>query len=205
MMVKEEKTLGTKDDIETLIDMAVKLGATEAAFVPLSEVKADQKFADFCREPRCPNYGAAASCPPYVTGPAEFLEKRNNAAYALLYKMDVPAEIMMSSDRIDIYRLLHEISAELERNAIRMGYPQSAAYAGGSCKNLFCREENDCLVVSKKGVCRHPESARPSMSGFGVNVMALCKSAGWHMEKITKKTKADEVKTAMAIGLLLII
>ena len=75
-------------------------------------------------------------------------------------------------------RLLHEIVASVEIAAKKLGYANSKAFAGGSCKQFFCSSHDDCRVVAGKGECRNPHRARPSMSGFGVNVPEIMKTAG---------------------------
>ena len=52
-------------------------------------------------------------------------------------------------------------------------------FAAGSCRISFCKGYDHCQVLHGNGTCRHPDSARPSMSGFGVHVGKLMKSAGW--------------------------
>ena len=98
-------------------------------------------------------------------------------------------------------KLLHEIVAAVEQAAVHMGYRNSRGFAGGSCKLLFCPEEADCKVVSGGEDCRYPESARPSMSGFGIDVGKLMRSAGWSGEKADPE--ADSTPTWVA-GLVLI-
>ena len=87
--------------------------------------------------------------------------------------------ISCSDQRPEIMRLLHEIAARVEEKAIAMGFCNAKAFAGGSCKDIFCPEHLNCNAVSGDGVCRHPRIARPSMSGYGINVSKLIKAAGW--------------------------
>jgi predicted metal-binding protein len=97
--------------------------------------------------------------------------------------MDVPSAAMFSDERREIMQLLHEIVAGVELKAADMGYSGSKAFAGGSCKKIFFYDLMDCGVLSDKGECRHPRSARPSMSGFGINVAKLLQSAAWPAKK----------------------
>jgi len=116
----------------------------------------------------------------------------------------VPSEIFFSDERRDIFRLLHEIAASIEQSAIEMGFHDSDAYAGGSCKQIFCRDHSDCRVLAENGECRNPFLARPSMSGFGINVLKLKKAAGWMSKKTPRDTDPDTVSMETVCGLVLI-
>ena len=108
---------------------------------------------------------------------------------------------IFSDERNEIMVLLHRISAKIEDEAIKRGYPETKAFAGGSCKDLFCKKHDACRVLNGKS-CRYPESARPSMSGFGIDVAHLMKISGWKSERAD--SKADKDETSWIAGLVLI-
>jgi hypothetical protein len=76
----------------------------------------------------------------------------------------VPSEILYSGENRELFQLLHEIAAGIENSAVKMGFSDAQAYAGGSCKRIFCHDHPECRVISEKGSCRNPDYARPSMS-----------------------------------------
>jgi len=78
----------------------------------------------------------------------------------------------------------------------------SKGFAGGSCKQLFCRDHIDCRVLAEGRTCRHPDRARQSMSGFGINVSKLLQAAGWRMDKITRDTDPDDMPMGSVSGLV---
>ncbi len=157
-----------------------------------------------CRNPRCEFYGLSTSCPPHVAGPAGFQKVLKNFSRAIFFKIDVPSELLFSSDRREVFQLLHELASGIERKAVKMGFPRARAYAGGSCKQIFCCDYPDCRVLSENGTCRNPEYARPSMSGFGINVANLIKTAGWKEDLITQAAKPVSSRMASVYGLVLI-
>jgi predicted metal-binding protein len=59
-------------------------------------------------------------------------------------------------------------------------------------------------IESDKGKCRNPQYARPSMSGFGINVPKLFEAAGWTMSAVTHDTEATTSKMAHVCGLVLV-
>ena len=111
---------------------------------------------------------------------------------------------MFSAERRDIMQLLHEIVAGVENKAIAMGYDGSKAFAGGSCKLLFCNDYPDCLVLAEQQPCRYPQSARPSMSGFGINVAKLMQSVGWPADVADPARASDRQSMTWVAGLILI-
>ena len=95
----------------------------------------------------------------------------------------------MSDQRLEIFGLLQEIAAKLEKSALEKGY-KAKAFAGGSCKEIFCGNYPKCNVLDGQD-CRNPEYARPSMSGFGMNVSALMALSGWKMQWQTEDNRAE--------------
>lgn len=199
-MDKEEGSTKLGD----LVRLARQLGASDAAVIPSSVISVEDELSKLCREPQCQNYGLAASCPPHVCGPSGFRKLLKEFELALVFKIDVPSRALFSNERKDIFGLLHEIAATIEQSAARMGYVNSKAYAGGSCKNIFCNDHPACRAIGEGGECRFPEKARPSMSGFGINVSKLMKAAGWTLERADRKAPAASDSTASVCGLVLV-
>ena len=101
-------------------------------------------------------------------------------------------------------QLLHEVAAGVEQKAVEIGYTGSKAFAGGSCKKLFCFDQPDCPVLTGQKDCRYPQSARPSMSGFGIDVARLMHTAGWSAEKASPDQVSDTESMTWVAGLILI-
>ncbi|MEA3434989.1 MAG: DUF2284 domain-containing protein [Thermodesulfobacteriota bacterium] len=190
--------------LKELIKQACRSGASGAAAISTDDILVEDYLANLCREPRCESYGLSTSCPPHVSGPSGFRELLKNFKHAIVIKIDVPLEILLSSERSDIMRLLHEIVADIEQAAVKTGYPGSKAFAGGSCKKIFCHDYEACRVLTEGGECRNPQHARPSMSGFGINVSKLMKVAGWTMNRYNSEADPGKASTAPICGLILI-
>ncbi len=193
----------TRVVLDELIGRAHRLGASAAAAISAAEISVEDNLASLCREPQCENYGLSPGCPPHVSGPAGFRRLLKNYAHAVVFKIDVPSDILLSNQRHEIFQLLHEIAADIEKSAVKWGCPDAKAFVGGSCKQLFCRDHRDCRVLGG-GDCRNPGLARPSMSGFGINVSKLMAAAGWQMDRITRETDPALVKTGTVSGLVLV-
>lgn len=185
--------------LDTLIQHACQSGATAVAVIDASAIVLREDLAALCNADQCEHYGQAPSCPPYVGGPEDFQKRFGSISRAMVIRIDVSTEILLSSQRREVMRLLHEIAAGVERAAIGMGWKGAAALAGGSCRHLFCFDHADCAVVDGGG-CRYPDGARPSMSGFGIDVTRLMAAAGWTMNRAGQGTGP----TAPVVALVLL-
>jgi predicted metal-binding protein len=97
--------------LRSLIQDAQKSGASEAGIISTRDIVVDNNLAGMCREPRCENYGLSKSCPPHVSGPFAFKKQLEKFNQAIFFKIDVPSEILYSSERREVFQLLHEIAA----------------------------------------------------------------------------------------------
>jgi predicted metal-binding protein len=201
-MDAEEQAIGP--DLAVLIREACLAGATEVMTVAPAEIVVEERLAGFCREPQCPNYGQSPSCPPHVAGPAGFHALRDKSRAALVVRIEVPSAVLFSDERREVMRLLHEITAGIERSAIARGYTGSKAFAGGSCKDLFCHDHLSCQILAGSGKCRNPNQARPSMSGFGINVAKMLQAAGCSEAKSTRPAIPGMESMSWLAGLVLI-
>jgi predicted metal-binding protein len=190
--------------LSDMVQKAYEFGATGVSIIPTKKIIVDYNLAARCKKPRCENYGLSKSCPPYVSGPTAFKNLLQKFQQAVFFKIDIPSEILYSEERREVFELLHHVASGIEKEAIKIGYPNAQGYAGGSCKKIFCHNHSECLVISKKGKCRNPQYARPSMSGFGINVSKLFEAAGWKMSAANHNKDAAATKMTFVCGLVLI-
>lgn len=198
--VHEDKT-GLR--LEELIQMALRIGSgvADVEAISPSDISVEAHLADLCREPKCGYYGLSANCPPYVSGPAEFRDLLQNCKHVLAIKIDFP-EGFLFTELNDILKLMHEIVADIEKSAIKLGYSNSRAFAVGTCKAIFCDEHERCSAIDG-GKCRYPQYARPAIEAYGVNVHELNKAAGWLVNRDTK-VESNQESTGALYGLVLI-
>lgn len=187
---------------EELEQLAMSLGATNVATRLTTDIKVEEELVSFCKDPRCPNYGLSPSCPPHVSGPDGFRKMLEDRSHVLVVRIVVPSAVLFSDERTEVMAFLHELVATVELSAIEKGYTKSTAFAGGSCKDLFCFAEDDCNVLAGRGECRNPDKARQSMSGFGVNVSHLIKTCGWESNIKVKEPHDDQMTWVAGIVLL---
>ncbi|MDD9300962.1 MAG: DUF2284 domain-containing protein [Desulfobacter sp.] len=199
------KNKDIQKNLSFLIHQAKAQGVSDALIIPSNKILVKKELARYCSQPKCSNFGQSLSCPPHVQGPDQFNQWLKDYTHALFFNIEVPSSILFSYNASQIFAVLHDTAAYLEITAKAMGYDQARAFAGGSCKSIFCHDKPDCQGLSPQGLCRHPDQARPSMSGFGIDVAHLIKIAGWEQQEfIEGKTLAPQKETAGVYGLVLI-
>ena len=189
--------------IQQILDCTLENGATRVTVISPDEVPVKKQFADFCREPGCPCYGKSMSCPPHVTGPEGFRTKLLSGQYAVVIRLEVDKASMMGRERHEVFRILQELAAVTELKAKSLGFTRAEGFAAGSCRFSFCREHGFCQVLEGNGQCRYPDRARPSMSGYGVDVGKLMKAAGWPSTFIKDDGEGGDLMTWVAALVIL--
>jgi len=195
-----------QDIIEGLQMQARSLGASATGLLPTAQLVVEARFAIMCAGPTpCPSYGQAPGCPPHAPAPDTFKRLLQDFHTVLVFKIDAPVTELMGEGRLPLARTIHRIAATLERSAVSRGVDKAKAMAAGSCKELFCGDEEVCVVLAKKAPCLHPELARPSISAVGVDFAAMAHQLGWPFGKLSPhdKTSAEPAMGLMA-GLVLL-
>ena len=183
--------------LNELVQQIIDMGASDARILAAGDVAVEDHLAALCKETRCENYGLSPTCPPNVEGPAWLREYLATIDHALVIKLDLPDDVIYSDQRREVGKLLHFFVIQAERAAREMGFARARAFAGGSCKKLFCPDEAKCNVLHGDGQCRNPDMARPSISGFGINTNGLLKATGWDRQD-------PDVKLNTRLGLVLL-
>ena len=183
---------------------AVELGVSDARLIGAARIRVEDDLARICKEPGCPGYGLGANCPPHVMPPEAFRQLLRDYPRALVFKFDVPTEVLLGEGRFEVSRIVHETAAALERHAVACGFAAARGLAAGSCKRIFCPSEKNCRVIEGDGNCRHPDAARPSISGLGVNFFELSRAVGWSIHKITRDSNPADVPMGLMAGIVLL-
>jgi len=195
----------SKQQLADLTLEAKRIGATSSAIISSKKIQVKDNLAALCNgEYACPNYGLAASCPPYVKGPVEFRTWQAQSEYSITVRIELPTSVMFSDERNGVMQLLHHIVATVEQKAMEIGFKKSKGFAGGSCKDLFCDDQENCRVIVEGKPCLNNEIARPSMSGYGIDVTQLMKSSGWAAPKAEKPNLSNKDATSWVAGLILL-
>lgn len=182
---------------------AQDLGASDAKIIATNEIPVEDEIIDLCQEPLCESYGQSIYCPPHAMKPQQFRELLTKYENAIIFKIQVSSEILLSKERFNEFRKIYEIAAQLTALAIEAGFSESKGFAAGSCKPVYC-PEYQCQALIDGETCRYPDKARPSMEAVGINVFKLVKDVGWEIHKITETSDPESVQNGILVGLVLV-
>ncbi|MDD2466364.1 MAG: DUF2284 domain-containing protein [Desulfobulbus sp.] len=181
-----------QDVVEGLQAQARYLGATATGLLPATSLVIEARFAQMCASPTpCPSYGLAPGCPPHAPTPEAFEQQLADFHTVLVFKIDAPVADLLGEKRLPLARTIHRIAATLERAALSRGISKAKGMAAGSCKELFCDEDEVCVVLAQKAPCRHPDLARPSISAVGVDFAAMAHQLGWPFGKLASTSESS--------------
>lgn len=189
--------------LDELKKSAIDLGADNAKEISTSIISIQDEIVELCKEPLCESYGESINCPPHTITPREFRENIRDYQKALIFKIDVDPEILLSDKRFETFKTIYEIAAQLETLSLKAGYFLSKGFTAGSCKPVFC-SEYECQALIDGSSCRYPDLARPSMEALGINVFKLIKDVGWDIYPITRESEPESVQSGLLAGLVLV-
>ena len=194
-------------DLDRYRQRALELGATDAKIITTDMVLIDERVRAKCIYPKCAAYGTNTNCPPYVMDLEQFRKTVSNFRYAVFTKLEVPSEeITYTRGRssADHWRTkMAEIVAKIEAEAFYDGYYLALAFAGGSCKRIFC-PDTDCSALVPGQPCRHPLRARAAMEAVGMDAFTMATKVGWDIYPIGRSSTPSEVPHGARLGLVLI-
>jgi len=155
------------------VEQALAAGADEAKIVPVANVKTAEWVRLKCQF-GCDGFGKGLCCPPRTPTPEQMKRVLADYRRALIYSY-----VCTPSDYRPKRRRMRRLVAELERTAFLDGLYKAFGLADGPCR--LCRT---CDVTSD---CRHPEDARPSMEGCGIDVYATARNSGIELDVATRR------------------
>jgi predicted metal-binding protein len=188
--------------IAELLTLARSLGTADAKLVGVDRIRVEDRFRSQCETPRCPNYGTSINCPPHSMTPNQFREHIKRFIHVLAFKFDMPLVAVQGPERREAGLLLHQTTATIEHHARSLGFERACGYSSGGCKMTLCDEHAGCAALEEGGECRHPDTARPSLSGMGVNWHELSKSLGWLMRRQEDGAVEPDAESIMMAGLV---
>ncbi len=157
-----------------LVKMALESNASGAAILQTSEIQFHEDFRKACEKNFCRKYDTNWMGPPAV-GPISELKQRATAyrqgllfqtVHSLNSNFDIKGMLSAAQVHQKVFRDLLE--------KIRSTYPSEdiLPLSAGCCS--VCEK---CAYLDKEP-CRHPDQAVSSVEAYGMNVIALEKSAG---------------------------
>lgn len=197
-------------DLERYRELALKLGASQAAIIPASWVTIDERVRLKCVVPRCQRAGETVNCPPYAPDLDLVRQALSRFSWAILLKCNVepiedyaPVRGATKADQrrtLSFHRSSSDVVYKLERQAYKDGYHLAMGFGGGSCKDYLCKGL-ECQFLDS-GRCRFPHRARPAMEAVGIDVIDLLKKVGWEAYPLLDDLSL--VPCAVSVGIVFI-
>jgi predicted metal-binding protein len=161
-------------DDKTLVALALESRATHAAILDVTQIQFHEDFRKACEKNSCGKYNASWVGPP-VIGPISVLKQR-----VLKFRKGLLFQTVHSiASNFDFKGMLEagkvhdQIFLDLA-GRVQQAYPSDEFLPlnKGCCG--ICER---CAYLDREP-CRHPDQAFPSVEAYGMNVIALQKSAG---------------------------
>ena len=138
----------------------------------------------------CPYYGNGAMCPPNTPPVSECKAFIGEYSKAALIRFSKAVE--KKEDRHEWTREINESLLKLERDTFLKGFYKAFVLFVDPCN--FCDE-----CAGERLSCKRPKDCRPSPEGFGIDVFATARTAGFPIDVLT-----DYTETMNRYGFLLI-
>ncbi|RJQ67621.1 MAG: methyltransferase domain-containing protein [Desulfobacteraceae bacterium] len=142
---------------------ARQLGFSQAELIRTDQIRTAAWTREKCRF-GCAGYGHNRMCPPDGIDHAAMVKMLAEYRWALLVIATPPG------------KQFHDQLLALEKKAFLAGLHKALAFGAGPCPV--------CSRCPVDGSCRHPDLARPSMEGSGIDVYETARQAGIHLEPV---------------------
>lgn len=157
---------------ERFVKMAVEMGFSRAACVPVSEISFDASLRRYCEMNLCGSYGNNYACPPDCGTPEQMEAKVRKYQNALVVQSitkvnDIRDDTETKKVKKEHNRKMSELVRELRQAA-----PGGTAVMAGPC--ALC---NECK--KKKGKkCIFPEGISSCLSAYCIKAQELAEKCG---------------------------
>jgi predicted metal-binding protein len=159
---------------ENLIQIALDSKASHAAILDVSQIQFHEDFRKACEKNFCRKYDTNWMGPPAIGSIEMLKQKASRYQKGLLFQT-----VHSIKSNFDMKGMLEGAKAHTEifqdlRNRIRKHFPEEDILPldAGCCS--VCPK---CAYLDRKP-CLHPDQAFSSVEAYGMNVIALQKSAG---------------------------
>jgi predicted metal-binding protein len=198
-----------QEDLKKYRELALSLGASGAKIIAADTVVVDERVRGKCIYPICGLYGSNPHCPPNGKD-LDFIRKLvGRYRWGIFLKQDVSASNLAGPDTFREKRNApstnknFEIVGGVESAAFRDGYYLAVGFANSCCRFAFCRNAEDCSVLTGK-MCRFPLQSRPSMESSGMDAYLMATRVGWDVYPLGRAACPPNVTHGVTLGLVLI-
>ena len=153
----------------------MQAGAAKAVLIDASQIFCSESFRDICRNNQCGCYGKCWVCPPEIGEIGTLIAQVKSYPKGLLYQTIGTLEDSFDVEGMFAAGMNHaRVSSSLHK--------QLPQLLSSSFLHLSCGGCHLCKICAKRtgDPCRHPESALPSLEGYGIDVYNTAKTTPLH-------------------------
>jgi predicted metal-binding protein len=161
-------------DGKDLVKIALESNATDAAILDTSTIQFHEDFRKACEKNFCRRYDTNWMGPPAIGPIAELMKKATQYSQGMLFQTvhSIASNFDMKG-MVEAAKVHEKVFRDL-LDRIRKEYPS---------EDILPLNAGCCHICEKCGYldgepCRHPDQAVSSVEAYGMNVIALQKSAG---------------------------
>jgi len=160
-------------DGNTIRELALSLGADNAAILYRQDIVFDTMFRDICKSNGCGNYGKCYMCPPDVGGIEELIEKAQTFDTAVMYQAVYAIEDSFDFEGMQTAGKAFNLCARnIQEKAKEIIHKPWLHLAAGGCRTCETCAKRENLP------CRFPGVALSSLESYGVDVYRTSTHAG---------------------------
>jgi predicted metal-binding protein len=158
--------------MKVLFNVAKKMGAADAKLIRSEDIIVRDWVRLKCQF-GCDDYGRLLTCPPYTPTPEGLRRILKEYRWAILLKFS-------GNGYEDDMKRIHDFMVKIEREAFLRGHYAAFGFSSGPCP--YCDE---CNLER----CKHPDFARPSMEGCGIDVFSTVQKAGLDLRVVKNRNE----------------
>lgn len=154
-------------ELKDMKDTVLQLGATNAAVIPVSDIRFDREFRKACESNACGMFGKSWMCPPHVGDIDELIEKAKQYKTALVFQLIGTLEDSYDFEgMMEAGQKMNDLTQAVREELVK-GFPDALYLGAGGCR--VCEK----CTIGDNQPCRFPEKAMPSLESYGVAVSQL--------------------------------
>jgi predicted metal-binding protein len=165
LATRQEANPAEKIDLEEWVYVALHTGFRNAALTRAENIVTAPWVRMKCKC-GCASYGHNLQCPPHGMESHATKEMLRSYTWTLVLEGTPPG------------RDFHRSLLEMEKKAFLSGFPKAFVLGAGPCPV--------CQRCPEDGRCRHPDQARPSMEGSGIDVYSTVRRVGFRLSPVTE-------------------
>lgn len=157
---------------QELVDIALKHGAANAAFISVENIAFRREFRAACEQNTCGRFGTCWMCPPDAGDIDELIDDAKGYERAFIFQSIGVLEDSFDIEGMEAAAKHHNDLSQSLHEELKLFFKDYILLGAGSCQ--VCDE---CSKRSNEP-CRYPDKAIASLEAYGIAVSELAGACG---------------------------